>query len=570
MLGLEYSASELVNGMRRSWQGGVLDLVLNFLPGAALALLLGWGVVGAMVMGGVTYISSSGIAAKVITDLGRIGNRETPVVLSILVFEDLAMAMYLPILTATLAGISFLEGMLTVGISLAVVTVVLAVALRHGHHVSKAVHSENSEVFLLNLLGAALLVAGLAAALQVSAAVGAFMLGIAISGATADSATRILEPLRDLFAAIFFVAFGLNTDPASIPPVLGWALVLAVVTAATKMVTGVWAAWRAGIARPRPLPRRSCPRLPAANSRSSSPGWPWPQEQCPDELAALATAYVLIMAILGPLGCPLRGACAREVLPPGHPRSSAGLTDARLNVRAVEVQVAAACGRSALALVAVAVLAGTVGVFGGRGQPEEAELADLHARPQLDGQRGHVGQFQRHVAGETGVDEARGGVRQQAEPAQGGLALEAGRDVVRKADSLVGGAQNELARVQDERLALLHLHEAGQFGLFLGRVDMRVLVVVEQPEKAVDPDVNRGRLHHRGVVRVQDDPFGINFGTNVAVRDQHTFKNSINPPPGAPWLRPERPRAGILAQTAMPWLGTRGAGGRPGPATALS
>ncbi|GIU56518.1 hypothetical protein NicSoilC12_22670 [Arthrobacter sp. NicSoilC12] len=255
MLGLEYTASELVTGLRRSWQAGVLDLLLNFLPGAGLAVMLGWGVVGAMVMGGVTYISSSGIAAKVITDLGRIGNRETPVVLSILVFEDLAMAVYLPVLTATLAGVSILLGLQTVGISLAVVSLVLVVALRHGHHVSKAVHSENSEVFLLNLLGAALLVAGLAAAMQVSAAVGAFMLGIAISGATAHSATRVLEPLRDLFAAIFFVVFGLNTDPRSIPPVLGWALLLALVTAATKVVTGYWAAKRAGIGIPGRYPR---------------------------------------------------------------------------------------------------------------------------------------------------------------------------------------------------------------------------------------------------------------------------------------------------------------------------
>lgn len=300
MLGLEYSASELVTGMRRSWKGGVLDLVLNFLPGAALAVVLGWGPVGAMVMGGITYISSSGIAAKVITDHGRVGNRETPVVLSILVFEDLAMAMYLPILTATLAGISFLEGLLTVGISLAVVTVVLAVALRHGHRVSQAVHSENSEVFLLNLLGAALLVAGLASALQVSAAVGAFLLGIAISGATAHSATRILEPLRDLFAAIFFVAFGLNTDPASIPPVLGWALVLAVVTAATKMYTGVWAGKRAGIAR-RGRFRAGAALIARGEFSIVIAGLAVASGAASTELAALATAYVLLMAILGPL-----------------------------------------------------------------------------------------------------------------------------------------------------------------------------------------------------------------------------------------------------------------------------
>lgn len=300
MLGLEYTAAELFTGLRRSWQAGVLDLVLNFLPGAALALLLGWGAVGAMVMGGVTYISSSGIAAKVITDLGRIGNRETPVVLSILVFEDLAMAVYLPILTATLAGVSFLGGLTTVGISLAVVTIVLMVALRHGHRVSQAVHSENSEVFLLNLLGAALLVAGVASAMQVSAAVGAFMLGIAISGATAHNATRILEPLRDLFAAIFFVAFGLNTDPSSIPPVLGWALLLAVITAATKMATGIWAAKRAGIAR-RGRFRAGATLIARGEFSIVIAGLAVASGVVPGELAALATAYVLLMAIIGPL-----------------------------------------------------------------------------------------------------------------------------------------------------------------------------------------------------------------------------------------------------------------------------
>lgn len=315
MLGLEYTAAELFTGLRRSWQAGVLDLVLNFVPGAALALALHWGFVGAMVMGGVTYISSSGIAAKVITDLGRLGNRETPVVLSILVFEDLAMAVYLPILTATLAGVSFLGGLTTVGIALAVVSLVLMVALRHGHHVSKAVHSENSEVFLLNVLGAALLVAGAASAMQVSAAVGAFMLGIAISGSTAHSATRILEPLRDLFAAIFFVAFGLNTDPATIPPVLGWALVLAVATAATKMATGIWAAKRAGIARPGRF-RAGAALVARGEFSIVIAGLAVASGAVPRELAALATTYVLIMAVMGPLAAryvePLTKAFARK------------------------------------------------------------------------------------------------------------------------------------------------------------------------------------------------------------------------------------------------------------------
>jgi CPA2 family monovalent cation:H+ antiporter-2 len=216
------------------------------------------------------------------------------------VFEDLAMAVYLPILTAVLAGISFLGGLTTVGIALAVVSLVLLVALRHGHHVSKAVHSENSEVFLLNVLGAALLVAGLASAMQVSAAVGAFMLGIAISGATAHNASRILAPLRDLFAAIFFVAFGLNTDPSTIPPVLGWALVLAVVTAATKMATGIWAAKRAGIARPGRF-RAGATLIARGEFSIVIAGLAVASGAIPTELAALATAYVLILAVIGPV-----------------------------------------------------------------------------------------------------------------------------------------------------------------------------------------------------------------------------------------------------------------------------
>ncbi|TDV36660.1 cation:proton antiporter [Actinophytocola oryzae] len=300
LLGLEYSAAELVTGLRRSWLAGVVDIVLNATPGVAVALVLGWGPVGALAMAGVTYISSSGIVAKVLGDLGRLGNRETPVVLSILVFEDLAMAVYLPILTAVLAGATLLGGLSAIGISLLVVTLVLLLALRFGRYVSAIVDSPDPEVFLLRVLGAALLVAGVASQLQVSAAVGAFLLGIAISGSTAENATRMLEPLRDLFAAMFFVVFGLNTNPSTIPPVLAIALGLAVVTAVTKLATGWWAAKRQGIAS---MGRARAGAALVARGEFSIviAGLAVSAGAVDDSLAALATAYVLIMAILGPL-----------------------------------------------------------------------------------------------------------------------------------------------------------------------------------------------------------------------------------------------------------------------------
>ncbi|MFI8567541.1 cation:proton antiporter [Rhodococcus sp. NPDC078407] len=313
LLGLEYTAAELVTGLRRSWMAGVVDIVLNSAPGAVVALLLGWGGVGALVLGGVTYISSSGIIAKVLTDLGRLGNRETPVVLSILVFEDLAMAIYLPILTAVLSGVSFLGGLEALGISLFVITFVLVVALKYGRFVSAIVDSPDREVVLLKVLGSALLVAGIASELQVSAAVGAFLLGIAISGSTADNATRILEPLRDLFAAMFFVVFGLATDPATIPPVLGWAVVLAVTTTATKIATGWWAAGRQGIGRPGRL-RAGAALVARGEFSIVIAGLAVAAGAVEGELAALATAYVLLMAILGPIAARVVEPVAKVVL----------------------------------------------------------------------------------------------------------------------------------------------------------------------------------------------------------------------------------------------------------------
>jgi CPA2 family monovalent cation:H+ antiporter-2 len=313
LLGLEYSADELLTGLRRSWLAGLVDLVLNSVPGAAVALLLGWGPVGALAMAGVTYISSSGIVAKVLGDLGRLGNRETPVILSILVFEDLAMALYLPILTAVLAGLGWFGGQKAVVIALVTVSIVLAVALRYGRQVSAIVDSREPEVFLLRMLGAALLVAGVASALQVSAAVGAFLLGIAISGATAENATKLLEPLRDLFAAVFFVLFGLNTDPATIPPVLGAAVLLAVVTTATKMVTGYWAARRQRVS-PMGCLRAGAALVARGEFSIVIAGLAVTAGAVETDLAALATAYVLLMAIIGPVAARFTEPLARRVI----------------------------------------------------------------------------------------------------------------------------------------------------------------------------------------------------------------------------------------------------------------
>ncbi|MFI6227237.1 cation:proton antiporter [Micromonospora echinospora] len=300
MLGLEYSANELVGNLRSAAPAGLIDAVLNALPGAAFALLLGWDWIAAVVLAGITWVSSSGVIAKVLGDLGRVGNRETPVVLSVLVIEDLAMALYLPLVTALLAGVGLFGGGIALAIAVGTVLLVLVVAIRYGDLISTAMSAKDPEALLLGVLGLTLLVAGIAAKLQVSAAVGAFLVGIALSGPVAHHATELLTPLRDLFAAVFFVFFGLVTDPRDIPPVLLPALALAVVTMGTKTITGYLAARRAGIAEPGRW-RAGLALVPRGEFSIVIAGLAVASGEVPAGLAALATAYVLITVVTGPM-----------------------------------------------------------------------------------------------------------------------------------------------------------------------------------------------------------------------------------------------------------------------------
>ena len=125
------------------------------------------------------------------------------------------------------------------------------------------------------------------------------------------------------------------------------------------------------------------------------------------------------------------------------------------------------------------------------------------------------------MPGEAGVDESGGGVGEQAQPPQGTLAFQARGHVIRERHPLESGGESEFAGVKDERLVVLRLDEVGEFRLVLGRVDKRILVVVEQPEVAVEAHVDARRLDHGGVIGVEPDPPSLEFGLDVAVGEQH-------------------------------------------------
>jgi K+:H+ antiporter subunit KhtU len=297
MLGLEYSGEQLKRNLQRDLPAGAIDLLLNFPPGVIAGLLLGWKPLPSLLLGSITYISSSSIIARVLSELQGFDSPETPSVLSILVLEDLVMAIYLP-LVAVLIGGGGPTGMLVpIAVAGGTVALVLFVAIRYGNSLSLFVAHQSDEIILLTTFGTVLLVAGIAQKLQLSAAIGAFLVGIAVSGPIAEQSHRIFAPLRDLFAATFFFFFGLEIDPRIIPPVLLVALMLTVVTALTKILTGFWATRRAGLMRRAGL-RAGMTLVAHGEFSIIIAGLGAGVEP---RLGPLAAAYVLLMAILGPI-----------------------------------------------------------------------------------------------------------------------------------------------------------------------------------------------------------------------------------------------------------------------------
>lgn len=299
MLGLDYSARELTAKLRGGGAVALVDGALNFIPGFIAGLLFEWPAVDSLLLGGVTYVSSSGIVAKLIEDYDWRGQPETPAVLSVLVLEDLVMAAYLPAVAVLLLDVGLLLGLFTIAAALAAVAGFLALSLRFGPAASRLVFSRSDEALVLSILGLTLLVAGAAEALQVSAAVGAFLTGIALSGPAAERAGPLLKPLRDLFGAVFFVFFGLRIDPTDIPAVAAPAIALACIGAATKALTGrfIWRAagsdgkarWRAGVL------------LIARGEFSIAVATIGVSAGAEADLAPMAATYVLLLAVIGPL-----------------------------------------------------------------------------------------------------------------------------------------------------------------------------------------------------------------------------------------------------------------------------
>ncbi|MDT0345386.1 cation:proton antiporter [Streptomyces litchfieldiae] len=220
-LGVEFPVDQVVGGGRRLFMAAACTIGLNVGSGLLLGLALGWGVPEALVIAGALGISSSAIVTKTLIELHRLTNAETPVILGIIVIEDLFLAVYLALLSPVLSDADTAAELAgDVALSFGFLVLLFVVARFGARGVGALLGSREDELLAVLTIGLVVLVAGVSQEVGVSDAIGALMIGLVVSRTELrERVERLVLPLRDVFAAVFFVTFGMTIEVADLGPV---------------------------------------------------------------------------------------------------------------------------------------------------------------------------------------------------------------------------------------------------------------------------------------------------------------------------------------------------------------
>ncbi|WP_101295051.1 cation:proton antiporter [Halegenticoccus soli] len=316
-LGLEFSLDRLLENRRKLTAVGLLDVGVNFPVGVAIGLVLGWSVLEALLLGGIVYISSSAVITKSLIDLGWIADAESEPILGTLVFEDLFIAVYLAVVSSlVLGGGELNETLRDVAVAVGFLLVLVAAAHYGSGWLGRVLDVGSNEAFVLRTLGITVPVAGAALALGVSEAVAAFFVGMGFSDTDhVERLERLLSPVRDVFAALFFFWIGLNTDPRLVAATAGLLAAAVVLTTPTKLVSGFLSGRLYGLEDRRALrvgtsmvTRGEFSLIIATTAAAGT------TRVMTEVIPAFAVGYVLVMSILGTVIMQYTGALEGLVL----------------------------------------------------------------------------------------------------------------------------------------------------------------------------------------------------------------------------------------------------------------
>lgn len=238
-IGLEFSLTKLGRVGVVAFFAATLEIFLMMGIGYWLGRAFGWNFMNSLFLGAILSISSTTIIAKVLMEMKKLKEKFAQVILGILIIEDLLAIVIIALLSgvASTGSVEFKE----IGLALAGVLSFVAAVLVLGfllvprllRYVAKF---ESDEMMVITVLGLCFGVSLLAARFNFSVALGAFLIGavIAETKQAADIVHKI-DPIRDMFTAIFFVSVGMLLSPSTVAQFWFPILIITLVTIGGKI-----------------------------------------------------------------------------------------------------------------------------------------------------------------------------------------------------------------------------------------------------------------------------------------------------------------------------------------------
>nr|WP_231369198.1 cation:proton antiporter [Frigoribacterium sp. CG_9.8] len=300
-LGIEFDQDEFFGNAGKLIVSGGSYIAVNMAVGFAFGFWVGWGTREALIIAGITATSSSAIVTKLLIELNRLPNRETPMILGVTVVEDIFIAVYLAIVGVVLSGETAIWPVVgKLGISFLFLVVMFTIARWGGKWVSKLFRTKDDELFTILFFGLAVGFGGIGELLGVTDAIGAFLIGLVL-GATKyrSKIEQFSLPMRDVFGAFFFLNFGLTLNISQFPTVFLPVAGAVAMTVLLNTIAGQFVARlnklgpQAGINATAILQNRGEFALILA-TLSISAG-------LDSRIVPFAGLYVLVMSIIGPI-----------------------------------------------------------------------------------------------------------------------------------------------------------------------------------------------------------------------------------------------------------------------------
>ena len=230
-LGLEFSLRKLGQVGATAFVVALGKIVIMVWLGYQIGRQLAWGVMDSLFLGAMLSISSTTIIVKALDELGMKQERFAHLIFGILIVEDILAIGMIALLTGIAMNGTVDAGdvLATVGkLSLFMIVSLVLGLLMVPRLIDYVARFKSNEMFLIAVLGLCFAFCLVVLKLDYSVALGAFMIGAVMAEARSlHLIERLIEPVRDMFCAIFFVAIGLQFDPGAL---VKYALPITIIT----------------------------------------------------------------------------------------------------------------------------------------------------------------------------------------------------------------------------------------------------------------------------------------------------------------------------------------------------